>query len=71
MTFNLQEECQTLQQDLSQYQVPNDHDVQSMDQASIVDLLDGAFMSMLDVTSINGGFRCHRSHSSVIECYSR
>ena len=45
MAFNLQEECQTLQQDASQYPVPNDHDVHSMDQASIVDLLDGAYTS--------------------------
>ncbi|KAF8524318.1 non-SMC mitotic condensation complex subunit 1-domain-containing protein [Hysterangium stoloniferum] len=42
MTFNLQEECQTLQQDISNYTIPNDHDVRNMDQAAVVDLLDGA-----------------------------
>ena len=71
MTFNLQEECQTLQQDLSQYQISNDHDVQSMDQASIADLLDGALAIYRVVISINNYFRCHRGHGPVSERYYR
>ncbi|KAF8591370.1 hypothetical protein K439DRAFT_1327448 [Ramaria rubella] len=42
MAFNLQEECQSLQQDVANYSITHDRDIQSMDQASIVDLLDGA-----------------------------
>jgi len=45
MTFHLQEECQLLQQDLENYPITNDHDVRSMDQGSIADLLDGEWYS--------------------------
>lgn len=53
MPFNLQEECQALQQDASNYQIPNEHDVQSMDQPSISDLLDGACSYILATTNVH------------------
>lgn len=66
MTFNLQEDCQALQQDVSQYPVSNDHDVQSMDQASIVDLLDGAYTLHGVHARVNDFFRCNRGYRSII-----
>ena len=49
MTFHLQEECQLLQQDIDNYSIANDHDVRSMDQPSIIDLLDSKFYMMCNV----------------------
>ena len=59
MAFSLQEESQKLQQDLSQYEVPNDHNVQSMDQASIADLLDSEFTNHCVPKNVNDFIRCH------------
>lgn len=69
MPFNLQEECQALQQDASHYQVPNDHDVQSMDPASIADLLDGvqiAVSTCIDSLRIKGAIEATAQSSEAI-----
>ncbi|GJJ15002.1 hypothetical protein Clacol_009273 [Clathrus columnatus] len=43
MSFNLQEECQLLQQDVLNYSIPRDHDVRNMDRAAVIDLLEDMF----------------------------
>lgn len=44
MSFNLQEECQLLQQDAPNYPISHDHDVQNMDPAAAIELLEGRFL---------------------------
>ena len=49
--FRLQEECQNLQ-DVSNYVIPQEHDVRSMDSGEIVALLEGVWSNMLSPNDV-------------------
>lgn len=55
MSFNLQEECQLLQQDVLNYPISRDHDVQNMDQVAAVELLEGTLVTCLTFYTISQG----------------